>query len=158
MLRFPILIHEVKFWIKKLKQEKKVFSLLNWKKVCFLEPTATAEKKKKDLHHSFWVPSSANLLPQPTLALNQTLTRAQCEAGAIVLANQTMFWFPKLNSFFLCWAEQSLSFFRTNSWKEKKQKFYILHVFWILPSANLLPQPTLTLNQPQPVPSAKQAL
>ena len=47
MLRFPILIHEVKFWIKKLNQEKKVFSVLNWKKVCFLEPTATAEKKKK---------------------------------------------------------------------------------------------------------------
>ena len=50
MLRFPILIHEVKFWIKKLNQEKKVFSVLNWKKVCFLEPTATAEKKKKRIY------------------------------------------------------------------------------------------------------------
>ena len=35
---------------------------------------------------SFWILPSANLLPQPTPALNQTQTRAPCEAGALVLA------------------------------------------------------------------------
>ena len=44
---------------------------------------------------SFWILPSANLLPQPTLALNQNQTRAPCEAGALVLALPTMFWMKK---------------------------------------------------------------
>ncbi len=44
---------------------------------------------------AFWILPSANLLPQPTLDLNQTQTRAPCEAGALVLALPTMFWMKK---------------------------------------------------------------
>ena len=44
---------------------------------------------------SFWILPSANLLPQPTLALNQTQTRAPCEAGALILTLPTMFWIQK---------------------------------------------------------------
>ena len=44
---------------------------------------------------SLWILPSANLLPQPTLALNQTQTRAPCEAGALVLSLPTMLWMKK---------------------------------------------------------------
>ena len=51
---------------------------------------------------SFWILPSANLLPQPTLALNQTQTRAPCEAGALILALPTMLILHQKVGFFLC--------------------------------------------------------
>ena len=72
-------------------------------------------KKTKVLHSSCFLNSTFSKSPASTYPNPKpTPTRAQCEAGAVVLANQTMFWFPKLNSFFLCWAETSLSFLLLN--------------------------------------------